>query len=50
MAAGDIGPVGDAAAHAAQPRARRTIFGKIGLVFAIVPWVILGMFVVWRPG
>jgi hypothetical protein len=50
MAAGDIGPVGDAAAHAAQPRARQTIFGKIGLVFAIVPWLIMGTVAVWQPG
>ena len=50
MAQGDIGPVGGAVATAAAPRVKRTVFGPIGLVLSLGPWLfVLAMFLI-RPG
>jgi hypothetical protein len=50
MAAGDIGPIGEAGATVAAPRPKRTILGPIGLVLSFGPWLfVLAMFLI-QPG
>jgi len=50
MAAGDIGPIGEAGTSVPAPKRKRTIFGLIGLVLSLVPWLLtLAMYLI-RPG
>jgi hypothetical protein len=50
MAAGEIGPVGDAGAVVAVPKPKRTIFGPIGLVLSLVPWAVFLALTFLKPG
>ena len=51
MSQGEVGPVGEAPAAALPPRVkRRSVFGKIGLALAVVPYIVLLMIFCLRPG
>jgi len=50
MAAGEIGPVGEAGAAVTAPKPKRTIFGPIGLVLSLVPWAVYLALIFLRPG
>ena len=50
MTQGGIGPAGEVPV-ALPPRAgRRTTLGKIGLAVSLVPWAVVGAFVLLQPG
>jgi hypothetical protein len=50
MASGEIGPVGDAAAALPVPKPKRTLFGPIGLVLSLVPWIFVALMAILKPG